>query len=42
MDIIKINKQNETLLDELEKFEEKIREEIISYDQSEFVEENVE
>jgi hypothetical protein len=42
MDIIKTNKQNETLLHELDKLEEKIKEEIISHDQSEFAQENVE
>ena len=42
MDVIKTNKQNETLFDELKNLEEKIREEIITNDQSEFAQENVE
>jgi hypothetical protein len=41
MDIIKTNKQNETLLDELDNLEERIKDEIISHDQSEFAQENV-
>lgn len=42
MDVIKTNKQNETLLGELENLQERIKEEIISHDQSEFAQENVE
>ncbi len=42
MDVIKTNKQNETLLSEFNNLEQKIREEIVSHDQSEFAEENVE
>jgi hypothetical protein len=41
MDVIKTNKQNETLLGELDNLEERIKDEIISYDQSEFAQENV-
>lgn len=42
MDVIKTNKQNETLVGELDNLEERIKEEIISHDQSEFAQENVE
>jgi hypothetical protein len=42
MDVITTNKQNETLLGELDILEERIRQEISSYDQSEFADENVE
>jgi hypothetical protein len=42
MDVMKINKQNETLFDEVHNLEGKIREEILSHDQSEFAEDNVE
>ncbi len=42
MDAIKINKQNETLSDEVQNLEKRIREDILSHDQSEFAEENVE
>ena len=42
MDTMKINKQNETLLNEIDNVEQKIREEIRSHDQSEFAEDNVE
>lgn len=41
MDGIKTNKQNETLNNELTNLEEKIKQEILSYDQTEFAEENV-
>jgi len=41
MDVIKTNKQNETLLGELDNLEERIKDEIISHDQSEFAQENV-
>ena len=42
MDAVKINKQNETLIDEVQNLEKRIREEILSHDQSEFAEDNVE
>ena len=42
MDVVKTNQQNETLLGELDILEERIRQEISSYDQSEFADENVE
>ncbi len=42
MDIMKINKQNETLFDEVQNLEQRIREDILENDQSEFAEENVE
>jgi hypothetical protein len=42
MDVAKTNKQNETLLGELELLEGRIKQEIITHDQSEFAEENVE
>ncbi|CAF1413192.1 unnamed protein product [Adineta steineri] len=41
MIVIKTNKENEKLLIELDKLEEKIKQEIISNDQSEFTEEHV-
>ncbi|CAF1494572.1 unnamed protein product [Rotaria magnacalcarata] len=41
MDVIKTNKQNQALLDELDTLEERIRQEILTYDQSEFAQENV-
>lgn len=41
MDIVKASKQNETLLQELDTLEERIRQEILSHDQSEFAQENV-
>ena len=39
---MKINQQNETLINEIDNLETRIREEILSNDQSEFAEENVE
>ncbi|CAF0761468.1 unnamed protein product [Rotaria sp. Silwood1] len=42
MDVIKTNKQNETLLGELDTLEERITKEILSHDQSEFAHENIE
>ena len=42
MDIIKTNEQNETLLDELHNLETKIKQEIVTHDQSEFAQDNVE
>jgi hypothetical protein len=39
---MKINKQNETLFDEVQNLEQRIREDILENDQSEFAEENVE
>lgn len=42
MDIVKTNKQSETLVDEVQNLEQRIREDIHSHDQSEFAEENVE
>jgi len=41
MDVIKANKQNETLINELTNLEERIKQEILSYDQTEFAPENV-
>jgi len=41
MDVIKTHKQNETLLGELDNLEERIKDEIISHDQSEFAQDNV-
>ncbi|CAF0997086.1 unnamed protein product [Rotaria sordida] len=41
MDAIKTNKQNETLLGELDILEDRIKQEILSHDQSEFAHENV-
>ena len=41
MDILKTQKQNETLINELNQLEAKIRKKIVSHDQSEFAEENV-
>jgi hypothetical protein len=42
MDVVKKNQKNETLISELDILEERIRQEIGSYDQSEFADENVE
>ena len=42
MDTMKINEQNETLINEIENLETRIRKEILSNDRSEFAEENVE
>jgi hypothetical protein len=42
MDVVKTNKQNETLLNEVQNLEQRIREDILSHDQTEFAEENVE
>ena len=39
---MKINEQNETLINEIENLETRIRKEILSNDRSEFAEENVE
>lgn len=39
---MKINQQNETLISEIDNLEMKIREEILSNDQSEFAEDNIE
>ncbi|CAF2902207.1 unnamed protein product [Rotaria sp. Silwood2] len=41
MDVIKTNKQNETLSGELDILEERIKHEILSHDQTEFADENV-
>lgn len=41
MDVIKTSKQNETLSDEIGNLEKRIREDILSHDQTEFAEENV-
>lgn len=42
MDVMKTKKQNETLLGEIGILEDRIKQEILSHDQSEFVQENVE
>jgi hypothetical protein len=42
MVVMKTSKQNEKLLGELDKLEKRIRQDIISHDQSEFTEEHVE
>ena len=39
---MKLNRQNESLLDEINTLEERIKQEILAHDQSEFAQENVE
>lgn len=42
MDIVKTKTQNETLINEIDLMEKRVREKIFSHDQSEFADENVE